>query len=515
MKLRFLVSFGLIAVLLVVQAYFIQRGGEFVRIGLLLGGACLVLVGITAWFTVHHIFRPLREISGFIATVSQGDYSATLDEHQPYEMGRVARNLSQTMTTLFEQSNMSQALLENILTPMFFTDTDCRLTWVNENALKLLEYEGKPEDFYGMNLGKFFYHDEGQETLTSKVLQERTRQFSKTQVNTDKGNIRYISICSSPITNYKGELIGVFSTVMDFTNIKLKEDELTAHSQHMAEMADRSADISELLASATGELSTQIIQAARDAEQQGSMTEEVATAMEQMNATVLEVARNSSDASGSARQTGDVAAEGHDVVNEVIRLVTSVAERTAALNQSMSDLSEKADGIGRIIEVINDIADQTNLLALNAAIEAARAGDAGRGFAVVADEVRKLAEKTTQATKDVASNIQDIQNSARQSVEEMHLAEKAVLDSTEKSGIAGEHLQKIVEMVDVSMGQVQEIATATEEQSATSEHITQNIDSIKGIAGETANAMHESQAAVEELSKLAEDLNLLIADMRG
>ena len=116
--------------------------------------------------------------------------------------------------------------------------------------------------------------------------------------------------------------------------------------------------------------------------------------MEQMNATVLEVARNASQASTTVKEARDKASDGARVVADVVVGIEGVQALAETLKTDMTSLGQQAEGIGRIIGVIGDIADQTNLLALNAAIEAARAGDAGRGFAVVADAVRKLAEKT-------------------------------------------------------------------------------------------------------------------------
>ena len=120
---------------------------------------------------------------------------------------------------------------------------------------------------------------------------------------------------------------------------------------------------------------------------------ETATAMEEMNATVLEVAKNASQAAGTSDGARQKAQEGSGIVGRVVTDIAQVQKQSQALKQDMEGLGKQAEGIGHIMNVISDIADQTNLLALNAAIEAARAGDAGRGFAVVADEVRKLAKR--------------------------------------------------------------------------------------------------------------------------
>ena len=166
------------------------------------------------------------------------------------------------------------------------------------------------------------------------------------------------------------------------------------------------------------------------------------------------------------------------------------------------------------MNVISDIADQTNLLALNAAIEAARAGDAGRGFAVVADEVRKLAEKTMASTNDVGNAIAAIQGSAGQSVQAMDNALAEVETATNLAQQSGDALQEIVSKVEASADQVRAIATASEQQSATSEEINQSIVRVNEMSGQTAQAMGEASRAVSELARQAERMSELIADMK-
>ena len=139
--------------------------------------------------------------------------------------------------------------------------------------------------------------------------------------------------------------------------------------------------------------------------------------------------------------------------------------------------------------VISDIADQTNLLALNAAIEAARAGDAGRGFAVVADEVRKLAEKTAHATTEVRTAISGIQGGTNTAAAQMDAAADRVAAAVVLAQRSGEALSEIVDMVELAGDQVRSIATAAEQQSATSEEINRAVSSISVIASETDSAM--------------------------
>jgi len=236
--------------------------------------------------------------------------------------------------------------------------------------------------------------------------------------------------------------------------------------------------------------------------------------MEEMNASVLEVARNAGAAADLADRAKAKAQEGSGVVEEVVKTITRVNDQATALKGDMTEMGRQAEGIGAIMNVISDIADQTNLLALNAAIEAARAGDAGRGFAVVADEVRKLAEKTMSATSEVGSSVRAVQDRARKNIAATEETTKTIAASTQLASRSGTALQEIVGMVEVTADQVRSIATASEEQSAASEEINRSTEEINRIASETAEAMNQSASAVSDLSRLAQELKRIISDMQ-
>ncbi|MGE4536073.1 MAG: methyl-accepting chemotaxis protein [Desulfovibrio sp.] len=274
-------------------------------------------------------------------------------------------------------------------------------------------------------------------------------------------------------------------------------------------------DVAKAVAQASMDLSSQIDQSKEGADLQRRHTGETATAMEEMNATVLEVARNASEAAEGSGQARDKAKAGADVVQQVIEAINGVQAQASSLRANMDELGKQAEGIGNIISVISDIADQTNLLALNAAIEAARAGEAGRGFAVVADEVRKLAEKTMTATSEVGNAIRAIQTGARSSVEGAEGAARAVDQATDLAGRSGSMLEEIVSIVDASADQVRSIATASEQQSAASEQINRAVDDINKISEETADAMAKAAASVEELTSQADNLTRLVETLKA
>lgn len=293
-------------------------------------------------------------------------------------------------------------------------------------------------------------------------------------------------------------------------DVKAQEVKVVQLLDRMTHAATEAAEISEQLASASEELAAQVDEVSSGAEIQDQRSTETATAMEEMNATVLEVARNSGSAANCADNTKEEAAMGADIVLRSVEANDRVTDQAKSLKEKMSALGDQAEGIGRILGVISDIADQTNLLALNAAIEAARAGEAGRGFAVVADEVRKLAEKTMQATKEVGSAINEIQTGASENVAVVDVAVEAVLEANNLANQSGEALKRIVQLAVETSDEVRSIATAAEEQSAVSEEINRAVEEISRITAETSSGMNQSAQAVTELAELAEKLRSLI-----
>ncbi len=286
-----------------------------------------------------------------------------------------------------------------------------------------------------------------------------------------------------------------------------------ATREGLLQAAGRLRGISETMNEASRDISSRIESSRRGSDLQKDRLGETATAMEEMNATVLTVAANADQAAQAADKAKQKAQEGAGVVNKVVLAIQAVYEQAQGLKTNMGQLGKQADGIGQVMGVINDIADQTNLLALNAAIEAARAGDAGRGFAVVADEVRKLAEKTMTATKEVAQAISDIQKGTRANITNV---DQAVLRIEEATGLAkdsGEALTGIVSFVESSSDQVRAIAAASGEQSSASDEINRSLDDINRIASETAEAMNEAVTAVTGLVEQAQTLLGLVQEL--
>ncbi len=241
---------------------------------------------------------------------------------------------------------------------------------------------------------------------------------------------------------------------------------------------------------------------------------EIASAMDEMNSTVLAVAHNAGGAADISDAARKLAEAGSSVISQAVSSIQQVQQQSMGLKGGMTQLDEHARAISRIMGVISDIADQTNLLALNAAIEAARAGDAGRGFAVVADEVRKLAEKTMTSTTDVAEAIRAIQSSAAQSIQQVDEAVNNIAVATEYSNKSGQSLHEIVGMVDKTADEVRAIATASEQQSAVSDEINKSISDVNYLTGNTSESMKVAMHEIDALRQQTQSLMDLVENLK-
>jgi methyl-accepting chemotaxis protein len=233
-----------------------------------------------------------------------------------------------------------------------------------------------------------------------------------------------------------------------------------------------------------------------------------------MNAAAGEIAGKASEVSAQSTQAGQHATSGRDVVAQAVVDMETIATQVQASCEVMGELGKKGEQIGAIIEVINDIADQTNLLALNAAIEAARAGEHGRGFAVVADEVRKLAERTQQATQEVATSITQIQAGTKDAVARMNANRSQVGSGVEKARGAGAALEQIVVGTSQVGDAVRNIAAAAEEQSATTGHINETLEQANALAQQSRQEAEGMNEALSQLFTESQGLKQTVESLR-
>lgn len=247
---------------------------------------------------------------------------------------------------------------------------------------------------------------------------------------------------------------------------------------------------------------------------QREAVELVSTAFNEMVATANEVARSCSSAADAAENGHHRVAEGKQQIELTTDNVNRLGSRLSESSQAMVELEEGSRNINQILGTIRAIAEQTNLLALNAAIEAARAGDQGRGFAVVADEVRALAHRTQQSTAEIEQMIGGIQTGTERAVGSMHSSQGRASGTLEIAEAAGQALELIAEAIAAINQRNLVIASASEEQAQVAREVDRNLVNIRDLAMQTSAGANQTSAAAQDLSRLAVELNGMVAQFK-
>ncbi len=300
---------------------------------------------------------------------------------------------------------------------------------------------------------------------------------------------------STARTDEFGLLLGAFHTMS--TNLSELVREITTGASGIA--------------SSSEELSTVTVQTSEGVAEQKSQTDQVATAMNEMVATVNDVARSAEAAFEAASLASERSVHGQKAVKETLEFVTELNDQAEAVSRQLQALQKDTQNIGTVLDVIKSVAEQTNLLALNAAIEAARAGEQGRGFAVVADEVRSLAQRTQSSATEIESLITGLVNNAEASVESMARGSTLASQTLERAQEAGDAIKQMAEAVEGIREYNSQIATAAEQQSSVAEEINRNIISIQDVGTQSAASSEQVSAASTDLARLAERLSTQVA----
>ncbi|AZG74331.1 methyl-accepting chemotaxis protein [Shewanella livingstonensis] len=242
--------------------------------------------------------------------------------------------------------------------------------------------------------------------------------------------------------------------------------------------------------------------------------ESVVTAVNQMSATALEVAKASEQTAMETESMTVNVKDGQSRLTQAMVFVEGVSTDSEKAQQAVGMVSQSSANISRILEVISAIAEQTNLLALNAAIEAARAGEQGRGFAVVADEVRTLASRTQKSTNEISTLIESLQKEVKNASSIIDKGAQGAQKAVEQTQLALQSLNAIVEQINEVSGQVTHIATAAEEQSAVTEEVNRNITGISDSASELSQLADSAQQSSDSLAKLVHEQHQQLGKLR-
>ncbi|GGM99172.1 methyl-accepting chemotaxis protein [Shewanella xiamenensis] len=325
-----------------------------------------------------------------------------------------------------------------------------------------------------------------------------------------------------------GQIVGPLKQTL-VTARKIAEGDLssTIHSERQDEMGELLRAMDEMnstlrqmltqigdsvvqLASSAEVLSSVTVQNSVGMQNQRSETDQVATAINEMAATVQEVSTSAENVALAAKEADHTTAVGNKKVIEAVSQIELLAKEIATTAHAMERLQSESVSIGAVLDVIKSVAQQTNLLALNAAIEAARAGEAGRGFAVVADEVRSLASRTQSSTEEIENMIVNLQKGTSESVQMMTKSRTLSDGAVSLSREAGEMLVDIAVAVSRIQDMTHQIAAASEEQSAVAEDINKSIVRVRDIAEQTADGAAETASSADNLASLGVTLKGLV-----
>lgn len=511
------IYFGsLIAVALACGLYFFMSGDD-----LSLAGSFVVI--LISFFAVlgtgllyqlnARVLRPVNCITAFSGKVLSGEYTEA-DKCTSPGLDELRLAVTKLGEGYKERLGFSRSILEGLPIACCIVDTSEKITFLNQECMDMIGSSESPQSYYGRMISQIFYNDD-RKSLIGYCMDDDNRVMNREVIfkHTDGSDINILANLF-PLHDVVGNVIGGCCLYINTTELKKRESHIISQNERIANAAEQANSVVSDLGEAASLLHGLVNEARSGAVVQTEQSGQAATAMEEMNATVLEVARHAQEAAGDADSAKHQAQDGAQVVTGVVKAIDEVAGQAATLKESMEELDKKSEDIGNVLSVIEDIADQTNLLALNAAIEAARAGEAGRGFAVVADEVRKLAEKTVQATTEVHKAVSGIQQGAKANVLATEAAVASVERSTELAGRSGEALEGIVSISDSTADRIRSIATAAEQQAAASEQINQSTIEVSRISSETEQAMVQSAEAIDKLTSLADELSRIIREMQ-
>lgn len=484
-------------------------GDSALFMGMLPGIAAAILCAIAGAFFINAKLSALDKIYEYLQNVNSGK-KASLSLADCGSLEQLGAAALKTGRNLEDKIFWYESIIDALPWAVSVTDTNMNWQFCNTASLKSMGKTSNSEI-----LGKHCSEKKGNICNTPNCGIEQLRAGNSRVIN-HMPNGKTMQITLAFLKDRAGQKIGHVEVGEDITDkIQMEEKSRKAATEARNTVVAQLEGVVSAIDQGATDLHQSLDGVRAQANEVAARLSEAATAMNEMNATVLEVASNAEGAADAASSVQSQANDGNALVLRTVRSLQTLRELSVSLKSDMEGLDKQAKDIGTVLTLIRDIADQTNLLALNAAIEAARAGEAGRGFAVVADEVRKLAEKTMSATRDVESAIEAIQEGTVKSTTTMDNAVSAIESTGQIGEESGHALEKISHLAEDSSVRVSAIAAAATEQSAASEEINRSITEVNHLSAEIAQIMRD---AVDRTTQMASEAHVLVdilEDMRA
>ncbi len=428
---------------------------DFVMRMVLTALGIVLLLSLSIYFLLKRSLKPLGEMVGAIERIAEGDLDQRVEVRSQDEIGVMAKDFNGMVAYLHEVAAIAGAIGQGDMT----------------------------------------------RTLVPKSERDQFGRAISQMVGNLGGIIRQVREVSGQVSESSSQTrmaVNQTSEAMELVAASIAQVSDNAQSLAVA-VEETSSSIEEMAAS--------IQQVAGNADTLGAAVSQTSASIEEMAASVKQVAGNVAEANRVAEHSSTVAQEGRQAVEQTISGMQRINVAMSDVVSVIERLGNSSEEIGAIVSVIDDIAEQTNLLALNAAIEAARAGEHGRGFAVVADEVRKLAERSAQATGEIATLIKGIQKETEHAVASTQHGSSAIARGTQLAQSAGESLGAIVTAVGQVSTLMQQIAQATSEQDRAASQITQAVSAMSALTHQVTAATHEQAKGSEQIIKAVESMN--------
>lgn len=484
--------------------------GEIRTTFIMTTASILLLSFIIMFFWLKHIIAlPIKKGKQFASEVASGNYSASWHCASEDEFQELADLFNLSFSSVVRKVHWFEAILDALPTPISVVNTNRQWEFVNKAAEDSLGKQrkdllGRPCNTWKRSL-----------CATENCALECLSQGKPFRHDVEKNTGKEFSVNAASIKDDNNTTIGYIEFFADITDLiaaQNKAQQALAEGMHgAAKRVEKTVNI--VMDTSTGLISdVQMLKTSSDI--QAQRTAQTADYISSLSNSIEHVAQMAQTTAADTNAMNREAKDGTVLLNTMIAEMNIVNASTQDMTMSLVLLGKQTEGIIKIMDTISDIADQTNLLALNAAIEAARAGDAGRGFAVVADEVRKLAEKTMQATHEVASVVGNITQNTDMNIKNMAKVAKAVDTNVAQAAQVGDAIKKVCAIIVNTTEQVHTIALTSQEQARQSASVSHDIQEVNTLVIEKARSLEEASRSLEQLVETAQELGRLVVEMK-